>query len=42
MSEKTIAHVLADATGRPTEDFEPDFEEYPMPAFDDLEFEELR
>ena len=41
MSDETIAHVLSDVTGRPTEDFEPDFEAYPMPAFDDLEFKEL-
>jgi len=32
-----VAEALADMTGRPKEDFEPDYDEYPMPDPEDLE-----
>lgn len=34
-----LAERLADETGRSPEEFEPDFDEYPMPDLDDLEWE---
>lgn len=34
---KSVSEHLAEMTDRPAEEFEPDFEEYPIPDLDDLE-----
>lgn len=35
------AERLAEETDRPREEFEPDFNAYPMPELDDLEWESI-
>lgn len=38
---KDAAEHLAEMTGRPASDFEPDLEEYPYPDLEDLEWRSL-
>jgi hypothetical protein len=39
-TDKSAAELLAEATGRPVEEFECDPDEYPTPELDDLEWVE--
>lgn len=39
LNPRLASEVLAEATGRPVEAFEPDFDEYPIPELDDLSSE---
>lgn len=38
---KPVSEHLAEETGRPAEEFEPDYDEYPLPELDDLEWEDV-
>ncbi|SIS05252.1 hypothetical protein [Natronorubrum daqingense] len=38
---ENAAERLAEETDRPKEEFEPDFEEYPKPELEDLEWETI-
>lgn len=39
--EKTAAEELSDETGRPVDEFEPDFDESPIPDASEQEFETI-
>ena len=41
LNPQTAAEALSEMTGRPTEEFLADEDEYPMPAPDELEWEEV-